>query len=247
MKTTTRSTAQRRSGLGTIARANGRVIVGLLTMAAACLTISGPASAAVSVPASAAVDVTLNSRTYFVFASTIKAFDETGPINSGISDEVFGGFRTSSVSGEQFVAQSKLFGDFDAGQTRTYPSDQSCLSDSIANRNSGQAWLSGLEGDAWSCARPINAPFTVEASLWESDTWLQPTCVPGICGFAPIGPHPLGPGNKSDDHIGDRTVSFSSHGLAADLPTVGSGRFYSTDFFGSGGHYRLTLMVYRAA
>jgi hypothetical protein len=139
-------------------------------------------------PAAAADDVPINLRSYHVFATSIKAFDETGPFDSGLSDEIFGGFRTVSVSGQIFESQSRLLGDFDAGETRNFPTTQCCLSEPNIRVNEGANWLSGVEGDSWDCKRPISAPFSVQGVFWESDT--RSPCLP-ICQFEPVGGGPL--------------------------------------------------------
>jgi hypothetical protein len=50
---------------------------------------------------------------------------------------------------------------------------------------------------------------------------------------------------EDNDSLGTRTVSFSTGGLAADFPTVGPVKNYTSDFAGSGGHYRVTYQVQR--
>lgn len=190
----------------------------------------------------AADNVPNNLRTYIVLAQTIKALDETGPVNSVLSDEIYGGFRTSSVSGQVFDSQTRLFGNFDAGQTRTFPSTQACLSDQIIRvNNSGGPWPSGLENDEWDCRQAISAPFSVRAVFWESD-FPYPSCFP-LCAWHGNGP--LGEEYAEDDPVGDQTLAFSQQGLAVDLPNAGNTRTYSFDLKKSSGHYRVTIMVYR--
>jgi hypothetical protein len=190
----------------------------------------------------AADNVPNNLRTYVVLAQTIKALDETGPFNSGLSDEIYGGFRTSSVSGQVFDSQSRLFGNFDAGQTRAFPSTQACLSDpNIRVNNDGGYWPSGLENDEWSCGQALSAPFSVRAVFWEAD-FPYPSCFP-LCPWHGNGP--LGEEYAEDDPVGDQTLAFSQQGLAADLPNTGATRNYAFDLRKSGGHYRVTIMVYR--
>jgi hypothetical protein len=192
-------------------------------------------------PSAAADNVPNNLRTYIVLAQTIKAFDETGPVNTGFSDEIYGGFRTSSVSGQVFDSQTRLFGNFDAGKTRTFPSTQACLSDPNIRVNNGEAWPSGLENDAWDCRQAISAPFSVRAVFWESD-FPYPSCFP-LCPWH--GDGPLGEDYAEDDPVGDQTLAFSQQGLAVDLPNAGNTRSYGFDLKKSSGHYRVTIMVYR--
>jgi hypothetical protein len=205
--------------------------------AAALLGTAAPASAA-TVPA--------EDRAYTVKVTTLKAFDETGSFNSLLSDEIYGGFRTTFASGVRSNVGTRLFGNFDAGDTRTVPTDQNCLSVPLVQVNNGrQDNLSGHTKDRWSCATiGINAPFTVTGALWESDTDL-----PEI----PFEFNPRGEGDVldsrardgQDDSLGTPRLSFSTTGLAVDFPTIGPVKNYTSDFRGGGAHYRVTYQVQR--
>ncbi|HEY5882698.1 MAG TPA: hypothetical protein VIU11_27555 [Nakamurella sp.] len=214
----------------------------LRTLTRVLLGIGAAALVVATAQPAAADNVPINQRTYLVLAQTIKAFDETGPVNSGLSDEIYGGFRTTSVSGQVFDSQTRLFGNFDAGQTRTFPSTQACLSEpNIQVNNSGGSWPSGLENDEWGCLRGISAPFSVRAVFWEAD-FPYPSCFP-LCAWHGNGP--LGEEYAEDDPVGDQTLAFSQQGLAADLPNAGNTGNYAFDLKKSSGHYRVTVMVYR--
>lgn len=213
----------------------------LRTLTRVLLGIGAAALVVATAQPAAADNVPVNQRTYLVLAQTIKAFDETGPVNSGFSDEIYGGFRTTSASGQSFDVETRLFGNFDAGQTRTFPSDQACLTEPNIRVNNGGSWLSGLDDDSWGCARGVSAPFSVRTAFWESD-FPYPSCFP-LC----LGPRggTLGAQYMEDDPVGDQTLHFSREGLAADLPDVYNAKNYALDLKRSGGHYRVTVMVYR--
>lgn len=216
------------------ARGAVRTIGTAAVVAAALLAAVSPASAAA---------VPIEDRVYTVKVTTFRAFDETGPFNSGLSDEIYAGFRTQFPSGSRSDVETRLMGDFDAGDTRTVPSNQNCLSPSVIEVNNGSPDLSGFSGDAWFCASVgVDAPFSVTGVLFESDTDINPNPFEfnprGIRGV-------LDRRAEDDDSLGTRTVSFSAAGLAADLPALGQVRNYTSDFTGGGGHYRVTYQVQR--
>jgi hypothetical protein len=67
----------------------------------------------------------------------------------------------------------QLFGDVDAGETRSIPLDQSCILP-IAGV-SVPAALRGDEGDSWSCSRHgAPGPFSFTVELREIDEWMCP-------------------------------------------------------------------------
>ena len=75
---------------------------------------------------SEADNVPLELRQFTVRVQEIRALDETGPFNFGLSDEIYAGFHTTVTGGQTHVQLGK-FGDFDAGETRTPRTDQRCL------------------------------------------------------------------------------------------------------------------------
>jgi hypothetical protein len=210
----------------TVRRAFARLVVAVLLALTAVLATAAPASAA---------DVPIGNRFYMVFLAEIRAVDETGPINTGVSDEIYAGFRTTQGTGLRSETQTRLFGDVDAGEVREVPIDQDCLTQPVARVNNAESYLSGLSGDSWNCARGgVTAPITISAALWERDSGL----------LNPRAPDVLDRRGDLDDSVGRRTITFSAAGLAADLPGL-SAKAYTFPFTGDGGHYQLTFVVAR--
>ena len=157
----------------------GGVVAGAVLCASAILgglpAFASPASAAFeSAPLAAiplASDVTVESRDVHHKVTTVKALDETGPVNTFVSDEIYAGFRTTFASGVRNDISTGLMDSFDVGNIRTVPADQNCLSVPLVQVNKGPQALSGFSKDRWSCAPSgISAPFTITAALWEEDT-----------------------------------------------------------------------------
>ena len=141
-----------------------------------------------------------------------------------------------------------MFGDFDAGETRSPRSNQACVGPVFATVNNGDPeMLSSFERDEWGCFGGFNAPFDIRTRLWESDFDIPLCDVP--CRFQPdaLGIPSLLQRDEDDDPIGDNRLSFSRQGLANDLTVPGATRDYSVEHHGSLGHYRVTYRVTRTA
>lgn len=193
--------------------------------------------------AAAAADVPLHQRHYIITAKTIKAYDESGPSNTGTSDEIYGGFETTHAYGLVTQVQSRLFGNFDAGNTRSYDWDQSCLGLTDVPAGTRPFWyLSGMQGHRWGCHQDgIAAPFSIKGALFERDTEVRfPTCG-FVCEFNPVagGPGPMNKQSSDDDGLGTSTLHFTQQGLALDLPYLGSLKNYTLTFTGGGAHYKI--------
>jgi len=215
----------------------GAAVATVLIAAGVLLAGSGTANA----------DKPVEQRTYLIQANTIKAFDETGQFNTGSSDEIFGGFRLTSSTGIRYNTQSRLFGNFDAGNTRTFLSSQACLGKPDLVSNTRNSWLSGMDGDSWTChSAGLSAPFTLESEFYESDTPNIGACTP-ICDLFPVGAGPLSPRSQLDDGLGYQKLQFSPQGLAADIPTAGAHKTYPLNFTGSGANYRVTIQITRSS
>lgn len=185
-------------------------------------------------------------RRYTVTVHKIRALDETGPFNFGLSDEIYAGFTTVFAGGILLETQSQLFGNFDAGETRTPRSDQNCVLGVVSSVNNGGLRLRGLEGDRWSCnPHGFPAPFEFHAVLWERDSSVP--CVDS-CRFNPRELE-FSPGlqrnSEPDDRVGYSHITFSAAGLASHIPNVGNARDYDVEHKGSGGHYSVTYRVTR--
>jgi hypothetical protein len=79
----------------------------------------GPANTATSASADT---VAPEQRAYSLRVTAIEAIDETGSFNTGLGDEIHGGFRvdpTPDTAINEF--QTRIFGNFDAGESRTVP------------------------------------------------------------------------------------------------------------------------------
>jgi hypothetical protein len=85
-------------------------------------------------------------------------------------------FRRSQVVIQvpgRWVTVMQLFGDVDAGETRSIPLDQSCILPIVGV--SVPAALRGDEGDSWSCSRHgAPGPFSFTVELREIDEWMCP-------------------------------------------------------------------------
>jgi hypothetical protein len=212
----------------------------LLLFGALLVLGSTPAAAA------AAADIPLHQRHYIVTAKSIKAYDESGPFNSITSDEIYGGFQTTHAYGLVTEVQSRLFGNFDAGDTRSYDWDQSCLGLTNVTGGTRPWYLSGMRGHRWSCHQDgIAAPFTIKSALYERDTevTLLPCGFP--CEFSPSAPGPMSKQSSDDDGLGTSTLHFTREGLALDLPFLGSLKSYPLTFTGGGAHYKIVIDVRR--
>ena len=60
--------------------------------------------------------------------------------------EIFGRFQTEPLP----LIESRLFGDFDAGESRVVPADQQCMTGSVVRVNNGSSRLSGRSGQTGS-------------------------------------------------------------------------------------------------
>jgi hypothetical protein len=139
-----------------------------------------------------------------VEAVRFKALDETGYDWAG-SDEIRVGFVTPFED-----ITSREFGDVDAGETRTFNADESCIIPvgEATGRLSGR--LVGPPSN-WFCAdlgRP--GPLSFKVVMGEQDFSLK--------GFENP-PTVLG---RGDDLIGHTTLTFTPEELLAAMPTVGS-------------------------
>jgi hypothetical protein len=120
---------------------------------------------------------------YIVRATTLYANDETGRDWPG-SDEIYVKFvlRTPDrVGGEEFYAQTTVFGDFDTGETKRFRDGENCLTSAVP----APVQLGNSPVRFWDChanGDRINLTFRVQ--LYEEDT-------------------------GDDDLIGERTVRWT--------------------------------------
>lgn len=132
---------------------------------------------------------------YVVRATTLYANDETGNDRLG-SDEIYVRFvlRTPDRSGgEEFFAQTSVFGDFDTGETKRFRDGENCLTSAVP----AQAQLGRSPVRFWDChpnGDRINLTFKVQ--LYEEDT-------------------------GDDDLLGERTVRWTPQELDAANLAVG--------------------------
>jgi hypothetical protein len=144
-------------------------------------------------------------------ALRFRALNETGIDRFG-SDEIY---VTIHVPARKVATISQVFGDVDAGETRSIPLDQSCILP-IAGVSAPKT-LSGFEGDSWSCSRDgAPGPFSFTVVLREKDP--EENCaIPFYCGYTPglvEGEEP-GPIDSHDDLIGRHEVVYSMEELIA--------------------------------
>ena len=108
--------------------------------------------------------------------------------------------------GTTTFVQTRLIGDFDAGETKSLAADQNCLTQPFEPSNSGAAYLSGFSDDRWQCLNSGNhAPFTITARVLETDTSAcGPPCTQGLSASKVLDKRFGG-----DDDLGAKTISFS--------------------------------------
>jgi hypothetical protein len=139
------------------------------------------------------------------------------------SDEVYAVF--SDLDPTHNDRTTSTFGDFDAGETRDFPADQSCIVAQPA------------------CDRGV-ADVHFRLSLWEHDGSLFPFPHGQVTG----GHNILEGGvNTEDDIIGKAEVTKTRDELLAALPTVGSFADFTITPTGGDGHYELTYRITRLA
>jgi hypothetical protein len=143
-------------------------------------------------------------------ALSFKALNETGD-DWPFSDEVY---VTIWVPAQKVATRSQIYHNVDAGETKHFPLDQSCILP-IANL-SGPTLLKGNRGDTWTCATfGAPGPFSFTVVLREKDRCDHYLPL-GICfdnGILP-GEEPP-PINRVDDLIGRREVVYSMEELMA--------------------------------
>jgi len=142
---------------------------------------------------------------FIVTAERLHANNETGPDWPG-SDEVYIVFGNRALDKFGYSTQ---FGDFDTGETKSFPRGRWCLAPLFepVYQNGGSLY-------GWQCQTGgIGGPFNFEVRLFESDhSWTPSACLPDD----------LPPGVEcQDDLIGGRTISYSREELVAAMPRVG--------------------------
>jgi hypothetical protein len=124
---------------------------------------------------------------YIVRATTLHANNETGPDWPG-SDEIYARFvlRTPDrVGGEEFFAQTTVFGDFDTGETKNFREGENCLTSAVP----AEAQLGNSPVRFWDCHPNGDRIYlTFDVQLFEEDT-------------------------GDDDLIGERTVRWTPQEL----------------------------------
>jgi hypothetical protein len=138
-------------------------------------------------------------------AVSFHAISETGWSNWPGSDEIYVNIH---VPARQVATRSQLFEDVDAGETKKFPSDQSCILP-IAGVSGPTSFDASNSGHRWSCSNDgAPGPLSFTVSMYEKDLpngW--------IYGYAPG--MELGRYSSYDDYIGRQTVQHSMEELTA--------------------------------
>jgi hypothetical protein len=141
-------------------------------------------------------------------ALRFKAINETGIDLWPLSDEVY---VTIYVPAHNVATRSQVFGDVDAGETRSFPLDQSCILPIAGVSANNFTFLSGNKGATWSCSlHGAPGPFSFTVELRDKDPC--PFC---FAHGAPGGDFPIGPIEPDDDLIGRHKVVYSLEELIA--------------------------------
>jgi hypothetical protein len=138
-------------------------------------------------------------------AVSFHAHAETGWSNWPGSDEIYVNIH---VPARQVATQSQVFEDVDAGHTKNFPSDQSCILP-IAGVSGPTTFSAYNPGHRWSCSNDgAPGPFSFTVSMYEKDPGglFSHGIVPGM---------ELGGITQFDDYIGRQTVQYSMEELTA--------------------------------
>ena len=153
-----------------------------------------------------------------VEAVRFRAIDESG-YDWPVSDEII---VVIHVPDYNVRIASKVFGDVDAGETRSFASNQSCILP-IAGQRAGD-YFRADQGQTWTCSAsgaPGPIPlFTVE--MYEKDDGFFGECIDGLFDFGCVFSN--GPVHSNDDLIGHRRYVWypTLEELVAVLPNVGN-------------------------
>jgi hypothetical protein len=130
-----------------------------------------------------------------------------------ISDEVVVGIDTSGAS-----TVSRVFGDVDTGESRSFQPDQSCILPIEGESQNGDRGFDA-SFETWTCARTgTPGPFSFTVVMAEEDSGILHDCFdefPWACKFGGGVP------DFNDDLIGRHMVEFTAEELAAAMPNVG--------------------------
>jgi hypothetical protein len=158
----------------------------------------------------------LLTKYYKVEALNFKCIDEVGwdsPFFAPwISDEVIVAIDALGAS-----TISRIFGDVDTGESRSFEPDESCiLPIEGLSHNGDNAFFASSE--TWTCAKSgTSGPFSFTVVMAEEDSGFFHDCFsdfPWGCGFGGGVP------DFNDDLIGRRTVVFTAEELAAAMPNI---------------------------
>ena len=154
-----------------------------------------------------------------VEAVRFRAIDESG-YDWPFSDEII---VVIHVPDYNVQIASKVFGDVDTGESRSFAPNQSCILP-IAGQKAGEFNdFRADQGQTWACsASGVPGPiplFTVE--MYEKDDGLLGDCINGLFDFGCV--FSTGPVDSSDDLIGHRRYVWypTLEELVAVLPNVG--------------------------
>jgi hypothetical protein len=131
------------------------------------------------------------------------------------SDEVRVGISTPTTT-----TISKVFSDVDAGETKTFAADQSCIHPIDGGGNSGNTVFTPSE--TWTCSnRGASGPISFTVVMAEEDSGFFHNCLsdfPSCHSFYSPDRVPSG----DEDLIGWHTVEFTPEQLAFAMPNVGN-------------------------
>jgi hypothetical protein len=142
---------------------------------------------------------------FIVQAVRYRAVDETHVDFVG-SDEVYGFFEDL---GRNVRVRTRTRGDVDAGETRSFDANQSCMAPIGARVTDSQD-----RSISWTCEPAgVHAPFSIQFSLYEGD---DNTPLDFCFNGQEVRP------DCEDDIIGREFVTFTEADLLASLPNVGA-------------------------
>jgi hypothetical protein len=134
--------------------------------------------------------------------------------NQWTSDEVRVGISTPTTT-----TISKVFNDVDAGETKNFEADQSCIHPIVGGGNSGNTVFKPSQ--TWTCSnRGAAGPISFTVVMAEEDSGFFHDCLsdfPPSCAFYSRTPRP----DPNDELIGQHTVEFTPEELAFAMPNVG--------------------------
>jgi hypothetical protein len=207
------------------------------TVRAGAIAVAALAAAAIPQPAVAQPSA-FRTPQFKATAVSFKALHETH-VNWLGSDEVYG--KLYDLTGLR-AAGTGLFGDVDAGETRTIAPEHSCLSLQPTCDRGSSSLAFGIilmEDDDWGIASPGDF---CHGGLSDSST---PPPTPEE--FERAFDNFTGEDCSSDDFIGKAKVKLSRDELVAALPTVGASFDRTVRLTGGDGTYEFTYRVTRLA